>query len=203
MTGPTIRVTCKNCGDSWSTPARFAGEKVQCPVCAAKLRVPEGPIRPAGSPLADDETPEALVEATCPNCGYIMSVNRGLTGRRVRCQNCGSGIYVRGPDQPPAGAIGGGHAQRTERGTAVSGARGEGHALGSFLVAIAWVLIVLMVVVTLVVAVRASEAGAHGFLVGLIAVAGIPIAAIPALLLMAAGVGLRLLCRIVGALEDR
>ena len=54
-----IRFDCADCGKEYKVPAKFAGKKVKCKKCGAKIRVPE-----EGADSNSEKTPSKKVKAS-------------------------------------------------------------------------------------------------------------------------------------------
>jgi len=136
------------------------------------------------------DTQEQRIRATCPDCGSVVAVGYEHAGRRIRCQQCGSAIHVPVGGPPPARSRAAGRAA----------ADVPGYSLASVLIGISWVALAILGIIAFVGVASAGDSGDWSVVwqsAGDVLAAGMA-----ALLVMAAGVGLRLLCRLVRANEQ-
>ncbi|MBI4614309.1 MAG: hypothetical protein HY720_11915 [Planctomycetes bacterium] len=120
-----IQVTC-TCGRTLSIPDEFAGKKIECAMCGAKVPVPApgapaglvapmpaapGAPRPAASGPGPAPAPGASISVLCA-CGQKLTVPAVMAGRSGRCPKCGAAVTIpkgsgdaaAGPPRPGPGA---------------------------------------------------------------------------------------------------
>lgn len=86
---------CPSCSFRLEFSDDFAGQRVICPKCDAKVRLP---AREDSPEVVDDPAPAITVG--CPRCRVTLDCPPSLAGRVITCGKCQQQIQL-----PPAGAL--------------------------------------------------------------------------------------------------
>lgn len=95
-----IELECPRCRTSMRLADEQAGQKVACPGCAARLRVPvPETMPPAGSSAAVPSAGE--IEFHCPRCESALRVPASAAGQKLLCPRCSAKLQVPWPEAAP------------------------------------------------------------------------------------------------------
>jgi DNA-directed RNA polymerase subunit RPC12/RpoP len=100
-----IHYNCPRCKKSLESPARMAGQKLNCPDCAQRIQVPQPPVAtapvltPAVGPVA--HAPGEEIHYHCPRCKKSLESPARMAGQKLNCPDCGQRLQVPQPAAPP------------------------------------------------------------------------------------------------------